>query len=65
MQDQEHSLSLSPPPIQRKTLPDATFFPVAFLLNAKVIHPSTHRLALPLGDSSRVANPYFLALLLP
>jgi hypothetical protein len=69
VQDWDHSLSLSPPTIKRKTPAEASFSH-RFLPNTEVgtaVHslPASHRLALPLGDSSCLANPRFLALLLP
>jgi hypothetical protein len=61
--------SLSPSPIKRVTLAEAFPF-VAFLPNAEVrtpflSSPASHRLTLPLGDSSHVPNHHFLELRLP
>jgi hypothetical protein len=69
VRDRDHSPSLSSDYKKRKCWPKLPFSR-RFLPNAKVgttVHLSSasHRLTPPLGNSSRLAHPRFLALLLP
>jgi hypothetical protein len=68
VRDRDRLLSLSFP-YKRVMSAEASPF-VAFLNNAEVraplrSPPASHQLTPPLGDSSRVSHPHFLALLLP
>jgi hypothetical protein len=77
VQDLDHSVSLSSD-YKEENVGQSFLFPVAFSPTPRWVLPSTHRrlaavhsppasrhLSLPLGDSSCLADPRFLALLLP